>query len=182
MKRVCTLALVALLLCVARSAAAQDAPKPAAPAGPKTPFGDVAVGYSYVSNVPLGVKISDGYRLAQHADFNIEGTFGHGNIDGIGVSTVTLMGGITGKFSSRYGAKSAGLVEVLAGYVHAHASDGFESAGAGGFGVKFGGGADIGINDTVSIRPMLDGLFAHLLGGWTSDVTFTLCVAFKLRH
>lgn len=177
MRRALYALLIALMLPAA--AVAQTTPTPPAPA-PRVQRGDVAVGYAYVRNFALGVAVTDGWCIGQHADVILEGTWGRGSmIPGIDETIFSFMGGVRGKFSSRYGAKSAGLIEVLAGYAHVGASDGLNSIGANGFGMKVGGGGDIGINQTVSIRPMFYILISHL-GEWTTDPAFTLSVGFKL--
>src|SRR4051794_16021282 len=81
--------------------------------------GDFAVGWVFLHStgmdLPLGVAISDAYRVARKIDLVGETQFVHGSPLGIGVNLWSVLGGIRGSGGSRYGQKTSAFGQVLAG-------------------------------------------------------------------
>lgn len=168
-------------------------PRPQPPIGftssalAQTQRGDFAVGYVYLNSeasLPLGVALSDGFRLNPNLDLVVEGQYAHGTADvlvaKLGLNVWAVQAGIRGWGGSRYGDGVRAFGQVLTGFGGFKVNLGSVASGSvTGWTVQPGGGVEIPLNRTVAIRPQFDVLLGRLEGTWGRDPRVNLNVVFR---
>jgi hypothetical protein len=158
----------------------------ARPASAQTPEqrGDVAVGYVFMHETglsyPLGIALSDAWRVARNVDLVAEGQFEHGSIGPVGVNISGFLGGVRGTGGSRYGDSVSAFGQLLAGVGRVTASYGFDSFGITTFVLQPGFGVEVPVTPVVAIRPQFDVFLAWPEGESTSDLRFSVNAVFRL--
>jgi hypothetical protein len=143
--------------------------------------GDFAFGYVMMkengATLPLGIAISDAYRLGNKVDLVGEFAYASGDVNllitKVDVSILTGLAGVRLSGGSRYGDSVRGFGQVLVGVVRASGSVGpLVSGSSSGLGIQPGFGVDVPLTRTMAIRPQMDVLLGRLEGEWTTDYRF----------
>jgi hypothetical protein len=140
----------------------------------EVPKGDVAASYSFLHLGPGGNEQGGSFSAAVNANrwFGIAGDFGAYSQSP--VTTFTFLAGP--RFSVRTQNRITPYVETLFGGTH-FTTSGF---GSNGFTVLAGGGLDLGMSQSVALRPQFDYLAIRSGGSTLNTARISVGVAFHL--